>query len=295
MGISFISGLAISSAVVVLMTVVASLTLLPALLGFAGERVEVSRWRGMIATGFVALGLVGAGLHIDALALAFPLAVLVLLFGFFLKPLKRRGAEAAAPSPVRETYAYRWSRLVQHHPWPAAIVGTFILVVLALPVLGMRLGFSDESKFHGGHHHPPGLRAARRRLRPGLQRPVLPRRPGRRGGRPRGARADHRRHRRRPRRRLRHPRGAQHADRPRLATSAPTSGRSRPRPRRRTRTPTTLVHRLRDEVLVDGEAALGTNIDVTGQLPATVDFSGYLGAPHAVLLRRRAACCRSCC
>jgi RND superfamily putative drug exporter len=29
-------------------------------------------------------------------------------------------------------------------------------------------------------------------------------------------------------------------------------------------------------VLVDGEAALGTNIDVTGQLPATVDFSGYL-------------------
>ena len=46
MGISFIQGLAVSAAVVVAMTVVASLTLLPALLGFAGHRVEVTRWRG---------------------------------------------------------------------------------------------------------------------------------------------------------------------------------------------------------------------------------------------------------
>ena len=44
MGISFIQGLAVSAAVVVAMTVVASLTLLPALLGFAGHRVEVTRW-----------------------------------------------------------------------------------------------------------------------------------------------------------------------------------------------------------------------------------------------------------
>ena len=79
------------------MTVVASLTLLPALLGIAGERVEVSRWRGMIATGFVALGLVGSGLHIDALMIAFPIALLVLLFGFFLKPLKREVPKRPPP------------------------------------------------------------------------------------------------------------------------------------------------------------------------------------------------------
>ena len=71
----------------------------------------------------------------------------MLLLGFVLKPLKREVPKRPA-KPVRETYAYRWSRLVQHHPWPAAIVGTFILVLLALPVLGMRLGFSDESQFH---------------------------------------------------------------------------------------------------------------------------------------------------
>ena len=73
MGISFIQGLAVSAAVVVAMTVVASLTLLPALLGFAGHRVEVTRWRGVVATGFLVLGLVGAGLKIDPLA-AFGLA-----------------------------------------------------------------------------------------------------------------------------------------------------------------------------------------------------------------------------
>ncbi|MDP1806136.1 MAG: MMPL family transporter, partial [Acidimicrobiales bacterium] len=37
-----------------------------------------------------------------------------------------------------------------------------------------------------------------------------------------------------------------------------------------------LVDRLRDEVLVDGEAALGSEIAVTGQGPTTVDFSRFL-------------------
>ena len=41
---------------------------------------------------------------------------------------------------------------------------------------------------------------------------------------------------------------------------------------------TELVHRLRDEVLVDGEAALGTEVAVTGQVPATVDFSDLLSS-----------------
>ena len=40
----------------------ASLTLLPALLSYAGPRVEVTRWRGLISAGLLALGLVGLGL-----------------------------------------------------------------------------------------------------------------------------------------------------------------------------------------------------------------------------------------
>jgi RND superfamily putative drug exporter len=51
MGLAFVRGLAIGAAVVVLVTMVASLTLLPALLGFVRERVEVTRWRGIITDG----------------------------------------------------------------------------------------------------------------------------------------------------------------------------------------------------------------------------------------------------
>ena len=52
-----------------------------------------------------------------------------------------------APKPLRQTTAYRWSRVIQHHPWAAAITGAVILVVLALPFLGLRMGFSDEGNY----------------------------------------------------------------------------------------------------------------------------------------------------
>ena len=41
------------------------------------------------------------------------------------------------------TAAARWSRGVQRRPWTAAIAGTAILLVLAAPALGLRLGFPD--------------------------------------------------------------------------------------------------------------------------------------------------------
>jgi RND superfamily putative drug exporter len=39
--------------------------------------------------------------------------------------------------------AARWSRAVQRRPWPAAIAATILLLALAAPALGMRLGFPD--------------------------------------------------------------------------------------------------------------------------------------------------------
>jgi RND superfamily putative drug exporter len=39
--------------------------------------------------------------------------------------------------------AARWSRGVQRRPWTAAIAGTAILILLAAPALGLRLGFPD--------------------------------------------------------------------------------------------------------------------------------------------------------
>jgi RND superfamily putative drug exporter len=42
-----------------------------------------------------------------------------------------------------ESAAARWSHAVQRRPWPAAIAATAILLLLAAPALGMRLGFPD--------------------------------------------------------------------------------------------------------------------------------------------------------
>ncbi len=147
MQLSFVSGLAIGAAVVVLMTMIASLTLLPALLGFAGSRIELTRWRGLIAAGLIALALIGVGLGIPALIMVtLPLAVIVLLASIAVKPLRKPVLEREQ-KPLRETISYRWSRVIQHRPWPAVILGVAILVTLALPILGLRLGFSDEGNY----------------------------------------------------------------------------------------------------------------------------------------------------
>ena len=49
-----------------------------------------------------------------------------------------RSAKADGESP-----AARWSHAVQRRPWTAAIAATAILLALAAPALGMRLGFPD--------------------------------------------------------------------------------------------------------------------------------------------------------
>ena len=42
-----------------------------------------------------------------------------------------------------ESLAARWSHVVQRRPWPFAIAATAVLLALAAPALGMRLGFPD--------------------------------------------------------------------------------------------------------------------------------------------------------
>ena len=61
-----------------------------------------------------------------------------------------RPAAAPVPRPRRckpegngESPAARWSHAVQRRPWPAAIAATALLLALAAPALGMRLGFPD--------------------------------------------------------------------------------------------------------------------------------------------------------
>jgi RND superfamily putative drug exporter len=144
MGVSFVSGLGLGAATMVLVTMVGSLTLLPALLSYAGERVEVTRWRGLISAGFVAAALLSVGLNAAPIVtiVAVVIAVAVLAFSL-LVPVLRRELPRREPKPLRETFAYRWSRFVQARPWALAIGATLFLVILAVPMASIRLGFSD--------------------------------------------------------------------------------------------------------------------------------------------------------
>ncbi len=149
MGLPFIAGLGIGASVTVLITMIASVTLLPAFLGFAGEKVERTRLGQLVAAGLLSLALLIAGLGlaegpvIGGVALA---AVAVFVLSFFLPPLNRFLPERR-PKPIRDSIWYRWSRLIQARPWLFAIGGTILLLTMAYPVLDLRLGFSDEGNF----------------------------------------------------------------------------------------------------------------------------------------------------
>jgi putative drug exporter of the RND superfamily len=146
-GIGWVGGLGIGVAVTVLVTMITSITLLPALLGFARERVEVTRWRGLVVAGFVAVALLGIGIGVPALsAVGAGLAAVTLLVSFAVRPL-RQTVPHRVSKPVRETLAYRWSRTIQRRPWLGVVAGTVFLLALATPVLGLRLGTSDEGNF----------------------------------------------------------------------------------------------------------------------------------------------------
>jgi RND superfamily putative drug exporter len=94
---SIMRGVAIAIAIGVLTTMLASVTLLPALLGFVGRNIDK--------------------------------------FGL---PHRKRSEGLR-----EETGWQRWSHVIQRHPWPAAIAGLLFLLVLALPLFSMRLGFAD--------------------------------------------------------------------------------------------------------------------------------------------------------
>ncbi len=179
MRIGFVSGLAIGAAVTVTLTMLASLTLLPALLGFAGQRLDVTRWRGLLIAACVAVALIGTALKLSVLSMAavaaavLTVVVSVLSAVFkFSTPLSR---EVPTPKekPLRETYAYRWSRLVQARPWTVAIVSAVLLVGLSLPLFGMRLGFSDDGNLPEDSTNRQGYDVISEAFGPGHNGPLL--------------------------------------------------------------------------------------------------------------------------
>jgi RND superfamily putative drug exporter len=142
MGITFVTGLAIAAATTVLLTMVASVTLLPALIGLAGSRIQITRWSGLIGSLLVAIALVGVALGIPALRFAAPLAVIVVIAGRFKGPLSRT-VSLGSDKPMEETMSYRWSRLVQRRAIIITISATLLLMIVSIPVFSIQLGFAD--------------------------------------------------------------------------------------------------------------------------------------------------------
>jgi len=148
MRVSFMDGMAIGASITVLATMCASVTLLPALLGYLGEKVETTRLRGILSAGVVAVALasygLGGGKPLAASIAAVALAILGV--GTFV-PFLRRELPPRRSRPLEETLPYRWSRLVQRRPWTALLAGSALLLAVSAPVLGLRLGFADEGNY----------------------------------------------------------------------------------------------------------------------------------------------------
>ncbi|MGI9029937.1 MAG: MMPL family transporter [Ilumatobacteraceae bacterium] len=143
-GLNFVQGVALASAIGVLLMIVGALTLLPALLGLVGTRIDNTSRAALIAVALAVAGaLAGFITGQGALYLAgFGLAVVFFALSFFIKPL-RVLLPHRAERPKEQRFWYRWSRLIQRRPWPSALGAAALLVLLAIPLFSIRLGFGD--------------------------------------------------------------------------------------------------------------------------------------------------------
>ena len=133
LGVEFLYGVAISASIGVLLVMLASLTLLPALLTLAGARVtRLGRRARRRAHGPPPRG--GAG---DAGA----------------RPSRRRPAAGGchAATPAGGGRWLRWSEFVQRRPWPIAIAAGLMMLLIAAPASALRLGSSDAANDPSGH------------------------------------------------------------------------------------------------------------------------------------------------
>src|SRR3954451_2356435 len=96
---------------------------------------------GLLATGIPFVGRMGVGSAIVVASVAVgAVTVLPTLMGAFAKRLRPKSPATVAPSKAFE----RWATMITRRPRAAAAVGTLLLVLLALPVLGLRLGMPDD-------------------------------------------------------------------------------------------------------------------------------------------------------
>jgi RND superfamily putative drug exporter len=113
---------------------------------FAGSTVVISLL-GMLLLGLpFVYGLAFGAIAAVLLVMAGSLTLLPALLGFSghaIDRLRVPNLLHRGPTSHRESFWWRWSRLIQRVPWIAAAVSLAVLVVLAIPLFSMKLGFTD--------------------------------------------------------------------------------------------------------------------------------------------------------
>jgi putative drug exporter of the RND superfamily len=143
-GVSFLYGLAIASVLTVLLVLVASLTLLPAILSRFGARIvrpHAARSGLLRRRRPAAVGSDGAG--------------------------------AAVAPPAQGSAWRRWSETVQARPWPLALASTVVMVALLLPVFALRLDTSDAGNDPGNTSSRQAFDLLAQGFGPGFNGPLL--------------------------------------------------------------------------------------------------------------------------
>lgn len=143
-GLAFVTGFAVAMAIGVAVMMVGSVSLLPALLAMVGTRIESTSWAAVSALGALVISaMISVFTHsIVFIQIGGAIAAALIILRFFIaglkKPLPHR-----AQNNHQHTVWWRWSRVVQHHPWRALTVSVVGLGLLAVPMFSLRLGFSD--------------------------------------------------------------------------------------------------------------------------------------------------------
>jgi RND superfamily putative drug exporter len=144
-GLSFVNGLAVGMAIGVAVMIIASVTLLPALLAMVGSRIDTTSRAAVVSlTAFVAAGFVSVfAKSIAIFLIGIALAILGQLARLIV-PSLRTAIPHRAQNDHQNTIWWRWSRVVQHRPWISFVAASLFLIILAIPMFSIRLGFGDD-------------------------------------------------------------------------------------------------------------------------------------------------------
>jgi RND superfamily putative drug exporter len=145
MRINFFNGIAVSAAMTVFMVMIGALLLLPAILSILGTWAFSGRMAWVTDGEAVARQRLSGLPHLAGRVLRYVGWVLYLpvtIVGLGYRWVVRRGK---APEPHHPSAFARYGNWLQHRPWLTGTVALVVMLVVALPMLSLRLGFSDDS------------------------------------------------------------------------------------------------------------------------------------------------------